>query len=635
MNRLKELIILVFCFVILFIISICLYTGINRSLYTPIGLILLIFFFYFIYTFFSKKTIEIFDKKSFKIIGIVLIFAFSIVLGISMRVGLTWDYGVVLKSAFDFSKNGVQELVYFAMYTNNLAVVSLLTILSKILLVFNPSASLKTFQIFTIVFNSILVTVSFYLIAKLSSKNFNKQNTFLIVLTMLMYVNFFVFVPVLYSDTTSLILIMLALLFLYLNENSKTKNKKTIYFILMILTLGLGFRFKATTIFLYLSIFVLWFLNKDFKKLLISVPIMLISIFMFKFIINSIYPIPNDVYEKYNFPYIHWISMSIEPNGVGGFSESDVNHLLEFEGIENKKIESKRILVERINNFGPKGLIKKIFKDKMFAVWTNPSIGSTWILSQEPQNHTIFHEFFAYGGKYIEKYELVFRSVWLFIIIGTFISGLINLKEKNDNILIYQMCIIFEFLFLCIWEVHSRYIYSFLPFFFFTSAYGYKNAFDVINGKSKIKDSKMLKKCLEIYKKHEEIINYLIIGGLTTLISLIVKYGLLFTILDSKNAIQLQISVIASWIISVLFAYVTNRKFVFKSKDKNIIQEASKFFGSRVATLLLDAAIMWFFVTLLKLNSNIQVIIVTLVSQVLVIVGNYILSKLFVFKKKK
>lgn len=144
-----------------------------------------------------------------------------------------------------------------------------------------------------------------------------------------------------------------------------------------------------------------------------------------------------------------------------------------------------------------------------------------------------------------------------------------------------------------------------------------------------------MKKCIAYYKKHEEIINYIIIGGLTTVIALLVKYGLLFTILDSKNALELQIAVIASWISAVLFAYVMNRIIVFKSKSKEIIKEATKFISARIVTLLLDAFIMWFFVTLLKLNSDTQVVIVTLISQVLVMVGNYILSKLFVFKNKK
>lgn len=143
-----------------------------------------------------------------------------------------------------------------------------------------------------------------------------------------------------------------------------------------------------------------------------------------------------------------------------------------------------------------------------------------------------------------------------------------------------------------------------------------------------------MKKILELYKKYEEIINYLIVGVLTTIVSLAVKWGLLFTILDAKNAFELQISVIASWIIAVTFAYITNRIFVFKSKSKKILKEITSFFGSRVLTLLLDMGIMWFFVTLLKLDSDTWVLIWTMVIQVLVTVLNYIFSKLLVFKKK-
>ncbi len=139
---------------------------------------------------------------------------------------------------------------------------------------------------------------------------------------------------------------------------------------------------------------------------------------------------------------------------------------------------------------------------------------------------------------------------------------------------------------------------------------------------------------IKIYKKYEEIINYLIIGILTTIVSLAVKYGLLFTILDAKNAFELQVAVIISWICAVLFAYVTNRIIVFKSKNSKIIKELMEFVISRIVTLLMEIVIMWFFVTALKLNSNNWVIIWTLVCQVLITVGNYILSKIFVFKKK-
>ena len=143
----------------------------------------------------------------------------------------------------------------------------------------------------------------------------------------------------------------------------------------------------------------------------------------------------------------------------------------------------------------------------------------------------------------------------------------------------------------------------------------------------------MIKKIKELYIKYKEIINYLIFGILTTLVNLITKYILLFTILDPTNGFQLQIAIIISWVVAVIFAYFTNRKFVFESKNQNKLKEFISFVVARIATLLLEMFIMWFFVTLLKLNSNLYVVIFTLVAQVAVVIGNYIFSKLFVFKK--
>lgn len=143
-----------------------------------------------------------------------------------------------------------------------------------------------------------------------------------------------------------------------------------------------------------------------------------------------------------------------------------------------------------------------------------------------------------------------------------------------------------------------------------------------------------MKKVVKLYKKYEEIINYLIFGVLTTLVSLITKWGLLYTILDPTNSLELQISIIISWICSVSFAYVTNRLYVFKSENKGILKEIISFFGARLLTLGIEMFIMWFFVTYLKMNSDIMVFIWTIATQFIIIVLNYIFSKLIVFRKK-
>ena len=133
------------------------------------------------------------------------------------------------------------------------------------------------------------------------------------------------------------------------------------------------------------------------------------------------------------------------------------------------------------------------------------------------------------------------------------------------------------------------------------------------------------------YAEYAEIIRYLIIGILTTLVSLGTYYALTLTILNPEDAIQLQAANIISWIVSVLFAYFTNRSFVFKVKDNHILAEFIKFVMSRLFTLLVDMAIMFIFVTLLHLDDK----VIKLVTQVIVIVLNYLLSKFLVFIKPK
>lgn len=139
-----------------------------------------------------------------------------------------------------------------------------------------------------------------------------------------------------------------------------------------------------------------------------------------------------------------------------------------------------------------------------------------------------------------------------------------------------------------------------------------------------------MNRLIDLYKKYRELISYLIVGGLTTVVSLGVYYGCVLTFLDPEVAVQLQAANVLSWIAAVTFAYFTNRKYVFESKNENRLQEAAAFYGSRVTTLLLDMLCMFLMVTLMGWNDKVAKLIV----QVLVTVANYILSKFLVFRKK-
>lgn len=135
----------------------------------------------------------------------------------------------------------------------------------------------------------------------------------------------------------------------------------------------------------------------------------------------------------------------------------------------------------------------------------------------------------------------------------------------------------------------------------------------------------------EIYIKYKEMINYLIVGGLTTCVSLLTYYLLTFTILNPNISTELQIATIISWIISVLFAFFTNKKYVFESKNKFNFKEMISFILSRLSTLFIEMLLMYLLVTICKYNDKIMKIVV----QIIVIILNYLLSKFLVFKKKK
>lgn len=135
----------------------------------------------------------------------------------------------------------------------------------------------------------------------------------------------------------------------------------------------------------------------------------------------------------------------------------------------------------------------------------------------------------------------------------------------------------------------------------------------------------------DFYLGYKEIINYLIVGGLTTVVSLSVYYFCVIVFLDPKSPIQLQAANIISWICAVTFAYFTNRRYVFESRSGNMMAEAGKFYFSRISTLLMDMLIMFFMVTLMGFNDKLAKIVV----QVVVTIANYVLSKYLVFNNKQ
>lgn len=131
---------------------------------------------------------------------------------------------------------------------------------------------------------------------------------------------------------------------------------------------------------------------------------------------------------------------------------------------------------------------------------------------------------------------------------------------------------------------------------------------------------------INLLKKYKESILYLIFGGLTFVINIIT-----YTLCTRIFNIDILMSNCISWIVSVLFAYITNKVFVFESKIsgiKNIFKEFYSFVGCRIFSGIVELMIIFIMATLAGIND----LIVKIITNIVVIALNYFASKLIIFK---
>lgn len=136
-----------------------------------------------------------------------------------------------------------------------------------------------------------------------------------------------------------------------------------------------------------------------------------------------------------------------------------------------------------------------------------------------------------------------------------------------------------------------------------------------------------MEKIKTLFLKYKEQILYILFGVFTTVVNIVV-----FAICADMMHLDTYVSNFAAWVLAVTFAYITNKLWVFESKTtdaKELFREIVSFTGARVLTLGIDMVLMFVGVDILHINK----LIVKVLANVVVIVSNYVLSKLFIFKK--
>lgn len=144
----------------------------------------------------------------------------------------------------------------------------------------------------------------------------------------------------------------------------------------------------------------------------------------------------------------------------------------------------------------------------------------------------------------------------------------------------------------------------------------------------------MIEKIKALCIKYREILVYVIVGGMTTVVSWGCKFlwgAIFYPGVTIPTVAQNTVLVIVENVAGILFAYFPNRKWVFQSKDPNILKEFTGFVGSRLGTWGLSYALNLLLTNVLHIDYRITTIVVG----VAVVIGNYVISKFLVFRKKK
>ena len=143
----------------------------------------------------------------------------------------------------------------------------------------------------------------------------------------------------------------------------------------------------------------------------------------------------------------------------------------------------------------------------------------------------------------------------------------------------------------------------------------------------------MIEKIKALCIKHREIIVYLIVGVMTTVFAWAIRF--LWNIVFYAGTahplpIQTTILTIVEFIAGVSFAYPTNRKWVFRSTNPNILKEAAGFVSARLTTLAIQMLLNLVIINVLHVNFYVATVIIGII----VVILNYVFSKLLVFRKK-
>ena len=379
----------------------------------------------------------------------------------------TWDFSRLHIDAFRrASGEGAVNISYYAKYKNNQLLLLILSLLARIVLWMAPNAGPEVFHQCAMALNCAAIVsaavLCFFTVKRARGTHF----AFLCGCFLLFYTPLWLYSPIYYTDTLGLPLIVLPV-FLYTHLRSDRPIRNILLFCLMGLIAAVGMKLKASIVFVFLAIGIAVLLFDRFRGKWLSVlcgtAVLILAVLLLQARIDRRLHLTSEDYDKWQFPYTHWIMMSL--GSSGGYDADLVKYTGSFETLDERKEAVAEKTIELLKERGFAGTVKHLFVTKMQHAWGNGTLSATYYLCREPTENGIFQRFLTQKGASFRYCYYWLQTGHLLLLFCVMLSGLHLFRKPEGGVVTIANIAVFGLvLFLLFWECNARYLVHIAPF---------------------------------------------------------------------------------------------------------------------------------------------------------------------------
>lgn len=387
----------------------------------------------------------------------------------------TWDFSRVHIDAYD-SAVDPEWLAphYYLQYKNNQFLLLVLSALCRIVLLFAPSAGPLAFHAAAMAVNCTVIMAS-VLMSYFAARNVRGAHFAFVAGTMLLlYAPLWLYAAIYYTDTMGLWAVTLPLL-LYTAVRRDAPVRNCILLAVIGIVCGVGMMIKMSIVIVGIAIGLGILLFHKFRGkwigLLCAAVCVILTATVLQAGIDRKYGFTEKQYDAWQFPYTHWMMMSLSKNG--GYDAELVRYTASFDTMAERKEAVCEKTAELLRERGPIGTLRHVFVTKMHRTWGDGTQSGAYYLGREPAEQGFFQRLFNQkGDRYLWFWEWA-QTYHLMLLFFLVLAGIRLFRAPAGDLLtVMQIAIFGLLLFLLVWESNSRYLLHLSPLIVLCAAHG-------------------------------------------------------------------------------------------------------------------------------------------------------------------